>query len=324
MNDLFEPEVSQPIVDKKKGTYETGKGYISYSQYKQYMKCPASWKFDKIDKLGKFEGSVSTIFGTAIHEALQDYLTIYFEQGSIAVENFDYLDRFKSVFLSEFKKETERGVVITLDECREHIQDGIDILKHVLSQKVRNDHFNRNEYELVGIEIELDEEIANNVKIKGFIDLVLKEKDTGKIKIFDIKTSTNGWNKYQKEDLLLLDQVLLYKKFYSDKFKVKLSDIEVQFFILKRKLYENVDFPQTKLQIVRPLSGKKTVEESYSRLKEFVEYAFDSNGFKRTDIEYPKIAGKNNKNCTYCPFATMIGKDGNVVCDKGKVKKTKK
>ena len=317
--------MSETIVptDKKKGTYEDGKGYISYSQYAQWSKCPASWKFDKIDKLGKFDGSISTIFGTAIHEAIQDYLVIYFNKGSIEAEQFDYLGKFKEVFLSEFKKETDRGTIISLDDCREHIEDGKEILEYVLSRKVREKHFSRTEYELIGIEVEIDEEICNNVKIKGFIDLVLFNKITKKIKIFDIKTSTRGWNKYQKEDLLKIDQVLLYKKFYSDKFDIKLSDIDVQFFILKRTLLEEMQYEQTPLQIVRPLNRKIDVDESYERLKEFVTSAFDENGNRDPNKEYPKNPDKANKNCKYCKFADMLDKDGNVICDKGKKKRTK-
>ena len=146
MSELTENVIDIPV-DKKKGTYEEGKGYISYSQYAQWSKCPASWKFDKIDKLGKFDGSVSTIFGTAIHEAIQDYLTIYFGKGSIEAEQFDYLSKFKSTFISEFKKETARGSIITLEDCKEHIEDGKEILEYVLSRKVRDKHFSRNEYE---------------------------------------------------------------------------------------------------------------------------------------------------------------------------------
>ena len=140
----------------------------------------------------------------------------------------------------------------------------------------------------------------------------------------DIKTSTRGWNKYQKEDLLKLDQVLLYKKFYSDRFEVKLSDIEVQFFILKRQLFEDAQYEQTPLQIVQPLNRKIDVEESYERLKEFVTSAFDVNGNRDGTKDFPKNPEKANKNCKYCKFATMLDKNGDAVCDKGKKKKVKK
>ena len=34
-------------------------------------------------------------------------------------------------------------------------------------------------------------------------------------------------------------QILLYKQFYSKQYKVPMENIEVQFFIVKRKIYEN-------------------------------------------------------------------------------------
>jgi hypothetical protein len=301
--------------EKKKGSYESGRTYISYSQYATWKKCPRSWKLNKIDKLGKFESSIASIFGTAMHEAIQDCLTLQYESGSIAADNFDYLTVFKSVFLKEYNKALEQGVVITIEQVKDHIADGMELLKYILSSKNRNKYFPKFDHKLVGIEVELDEEISNNVKFKGFIDVVLQEVSTGKIKVFDIKTSTRGWNKYQKADLMKLDQVLLYKKFFSDRFSVPMKDIEVQFLILKRKLYEDATFYQIPIQVVKPSDGKKSVQESYERLGEFVETCFDENGVVRKNIHYPKNPGKAKKNCKYCPFHQKVGDDGNVICD---------
>ena len=322
MSEFFQEEIKELPTEKKKGSYETGRTYTSYSQYVRWMKCPRSFKHEKIDKLGKFEQSISSIFGTAIHESIQDCLVIQYEKGGLAADSFDYLSKFKEVFLKEYKKAQEQGAIIAMEDIKEHIQNGIDILNHILSPKNRTKHFPKVDHKLVGIEVELDEELENNVKFKGFIDVVLQDTD-GKIKIFDIKTSTNGWNKYQKADLLKIDQILLYKKFYSERFNVPVSDIEVQFLILKRKLYEDVSFIQSLVQVFKPLSNKKLVEETYDRFNTFIKTCYSPDGKLRTDIEYPKDPGTNKKNCTYCPFYEKLDKDGNIICD-GKKEKIKK
>ena len=47
------------------------------------------------------------------------------------------------------------------------------------------------------------------------MDVVLKHIPTNRIKIIDIKTSSWGWNKYQKANKNKTSQLLLYKQFFS-------------------------------------------------------------------------------------------------------------
>ena len=48
---------------------------------------------------------------------------------------------------------------------------------------------------------------------KGYLDLVFYHERSNKIKIIDIKTSTKGWNKWQKKDDSKQAQLLLYTTF---------------------------------------------------------------------------------------------------------------
>jgi hypothetical protein len=143
-------------------------------------------------------------------------------------------------------------------------------------------------------------EILNNVNFIAFLDLVLKDKTTGKYKIYDFKTSAVGWNNYMKEDESKYSQILLYKAFYSKKYNVNLEDIEVEFFILKRNLYENVSFPQSRIQTFTPTNTKKAIAESLTGFIKFVEECFTSEGEFNMNASYPKIPGKGKKNCKYC------------------------
>ena len=51
---------------------------ISYSQYSQWSNCPHKWKLNYIDKLSQFTDSIHTMFGTSMHEVLQTYLTVMY------------------------------------------------------------------------------------------------------------------------------------------------------------------------------------------------------------------------------------------------------
>ena len=52
---------------------------ISYSQLSIFRSCPYRWKLQYKDKIKKFNSSIHTVFGTAIHEVLQHYLDVMFD-----------------------------------------------------------------------------------------------------------------------------------------------------------------------------------------------------------------------------------------------------
>ena len=82
----------------------------------------------------------------------------------------------------------------------------------------------------------------------GYLDIVILDEIHNTLKIYDIKTSTRGWNKWMKADKNKTQQLLLYKQFQSKQYGVPIENIEVEYFIVKRKLWENLDFPQKRVQ----------------------------------------------------------------------------
>ena len=60
----------------------------------------------------------------------------------------------------------------------------------------------------------LNYELPKDMKFVGYMDVVLHDKKTGRMKIIDIKSSTMGWNKYMKADKNKTNQLLLYKTLY--------------------------------------------------------------------------------------------------------------
>ena len=85
-----------------------------------------------------------------------------------------------------------------------------------------------------------------------------------------IKTSTRAWNKWMKADKNKTQQLLLYKQFYSKQYNHPIDKIEVEYFIVKRKLWENTDFPQKRVQKIVPASGTVSMNRVSKGLNTFL------------------------------------------------------
>ena len=51
---------------------------VSFSQYSMWSSCPHQYKLNYIDKLGESSSNVHTIFGSAMHETIQHYLSVMY------------------------------------------------------------------------------------------------------------------------------------------------------------------------------------------------------------------------------------------------------
>jgi hypothetical protein len=303
---------------------------VSYSQYAMWMKCPQQWKLSYIDKLAPYTDSINTVFGTAIHEALQEYLRLLYAESTEAADALDCYGMFKKSFDEGIKKltlATPEQLLLTeaeLDELdvltppivQEFETDGKTILDHVTSYAIRSKHFPSKKYEMVGIELPLEIPLrGGTITYIGYLDVVLRDRATKKILILDFKTSTMGWNKYQKADRTKIDQLLLYKRFYQQKFGIPMADIEVEFFIVKRKLYEDMDFPQQRIQRISPPDGKLSMKEVETTFLDFINNCFDATGNHAKDAVFFKNPGKAKKNCKYCIFKKLKNPAGEKYCD---------
>ena len=272
---------------------------VSYSQFSNWFNCPHRWYLDHVKGLRTYDDSIHTCFGTSIHEAIQLYIESLYKDGLEKADSHNLVEKFKSVFEKEL---TDKGVSVTEKEKNEFIKDGKDIISAFANVSNRIKYFPSTKYEFIGVEDEIIMPIKNNVSFICYIDVVLKERSTGRYRIIDIKTSSTGWNQYQKEDPSKYSQVLLYKAFFSKKYNVPLDMIDVEFFILKRRLYEGVSFPQSRIQSFIPNHNNKVITNTLSTFSQFVGECFNRDGtFNQNVKTYPKIAGKNKKNCKYCP-----------------------
>jgi len=273
---------------------------ISYSQYNQWVTCPYKWKLNYIDKLGEFTDSIHTLFGTSMHEVLQTYLTVMYND---TVKMADALP-LKKMLLHRMKTNynqiMERNggeVFCEQSDMEEFYSHGLIILEWF--KKNRGKYFSKKGYELVGIEVPINYNLPNDVKFIGYMDIVLYNKVSGRYKIIDIKTSTMGWNKWMKADKNKTDQLLLYKQFYGAEKGISLDKIDVEYFIVKRKLYEGLDFPQRRVQTFSPASGKPSVNKVITNLNQFLEESFIDGEY---NMEHTYIKQPSKKNCRWCEF----------------------
>ena len=271
---------------------------ISYSQISMYNDCPLRWKLNYVDKLRIFQHNIHLIFGTAMHEVLQKYLEIMYYD---SVKNADLLDldeMLRDKLIEQFKlaEEQDGKPPCTKEELMEFFDDGILIIDFF--KKRRNQYFSKRDYELIGCEVPIDVDLKNNIKIVGYLDVVMRHIPTDSIKIIDIKTSTMGWNKWMKKDENKTQQLLLYKQFYSKQYDHPVERIDVEYFIVKRKLYEKAMFPQKRVQKFVPASGKPSMNKVNTRLLKFINEAFDDEGEQKNDM----IATPNKKACKWCEF----------------------
>lgn len=214
---------------------------------------------------------------------------------------------FKTKLIELYKSNAEDGHFSTPEELNEFYEDAVAILEFF--SKKRNLFFSRKNTELVGIELPIFSQVTeevSNVHLKGFIDLVIYNKAVDKYTIYDIKTSTKGWSDYEKKDQTKVNQILLYKKMFSKLRDIPEDKIDVQFFIVRRKINENLEFPPGRIQEFIPANGTRKLNEALEDLQSFVKDVFTPEG-EYQHKNYPK----NPTKCRFCPY-----NDKPDLCDK--------
>jgi hypothetical protein len=275
-----------------------------------WSSCPHQYKLNYIDKLGESSSNIHTIFGTAMHETIQHYLSVMYGVSKKQADEINkdklLLENMRKAYTSEADKMSE-GTPCTQIQLEEFYGDGRRILQWL--DKHMHKFYSKSGFELVGIEIPLNATIKEGVHFIGFIDIVIRDLASNEIIIIDLKTSTMGWNQYQKADKMKNSQILLYKKYYSELFNIPLQKIKVEYQILRRKLPEDSAFPVPHVSKHIPAHGSPSVKKVYDEFMEFINTVFeDGGGFK--NIEFPKVPGAAKKNCKFCEF----GNRG--ICDK--------
>ena len=300
MNKFLKYNQREPVKGDKK---------ISYSQYAMYSSCPKHWELAYVKGLRTFNQSIHTIFGTAFHETVQNYLTVMFEQSVVKANQIDINKYLADQMHSLYKEAVEKmdGKHFSTErELNEFYSDGVAILDWF--KKKRGQYFSAKNEELLGIEVPIYHpvnETNDKVMMLGYLDIVVRDKRDGKITIIDIKTSTMGWNKYQKADKTKTSQLVLYKKYFAEQYGFDVEKIDIKYMIMKRKLIDGAMFPQKRVTEFMPASGKPTRNKLAASIKSFVDLNFAPDG-SYINKEHVAVAGKNNKHCKWCEFKDQL------------------
>ena len=297
--------ISKTVVPEMDWTTEKN---ISYTQLSAWSECPHRWKQMYIDKI-KQPPSIHLSFGTAMHETLQEYMELMYNKGQQHADEFDAHSDFQERFMSLYKADVDKKGehFATQKELIEFTNDGLNIIDFFL--KYRQDHFHKHGWKLLGIEMPIllaPHEDYPNVKLMGKLDLVMFDETMHRVVIWDIKTSTRGWTKYDKENKLKTSQMVMYKKYFAEQYNVPVENIDVRYFIVKRKIPENPRYPimKSRIQKFEPSSGKTTQNKMVKNMRAFIEdvfidgtHMYDTDNIDRILAETDKCSSKWCQTC---------------------------
>ena len=248
--------------------------YISFSQIKNWAKCPFYHKLSNIDKVeGSFSGNIYTAFGSALHDTIENHLE------NIITDN-ELNEYFRASFSNERRLLKEE---IQNDHFDQFLSQGEKLATKY--KKVLDSYFGEG-YEIIKCEEELFEDVqdykGNPFKFKGYIDLVVKVGNT--YHILDWKTCSWGWDAKKKADKMVVYQLIFYKHYYAKKYNIDPKNIECHFGLLKRTAKRN------EVEIFKVTSGKRRTENAMKLLAQAI-HNIDN-----------RVYIKNKSSCQYCEF----------------------
>lgn len=223
--------------------------HLSYSELKDWVFCPWYRDIAWEQRIFKFETSIFSAFGTAIHEICGNLLSGH-------PENKEQLftDKFRKCLL-EAKEQPPEAVF------EEFVNQGIMLLNKF--EFVWKEYFG--EFKLISLEEPLLESILgfDNWQFKGFVDVLIQTAD-GKYHIVDCKSTSWGWDAKKRSDTLVTYQLTLYKHFLAQKHGIDPDDITTHFCLLKRTAKDN------NVELFRVTSGNKKTQNALNLLNSAV------------------------------------------------------
>ena len=277
----------------------TGKTHISFSEFSLFNQCGHKHLIEKHLKIEEQPPSIHLYFGNAVHESIE-----------LALKNNWGTKKRIKYFREIFEKEMRDNMMNTpeFDEMHSFLEQGENILKILSLTKLLE------VYELVSVEEPLYEKIHANFYFKGFIDLVLKHRETGRILIVDWKTSGEAWNLFWKmKDYMFLCQMRFYKYFWARKNNVPLDNIDCRYIVLNRLIDKKK--PESGFGEVQEVDINSTLGEikgSLDLLGKTVKSIHLDKDFPKAKLTRDAKAAK--KSCMFCKYKD----DTHPLCDKSK------
>lgn len=158
--------------------------FYSHSRISCFEQCPLKFKFRYIDKIfPDIEKSIEAHLGGAVHDALE-WLYLEVRDGRVPA-----IDDVMVKYSEAWKKDFSPNLIIVKQEftAKDYFNKGI---KFLLDYYTRHQPFQDGTLELEKeIRIRLDEN--GNYMIRGFIDRLAKNPETGELEIHDYKTGNS-------------------------------------------------------------------------------------------------------------------------------------
>ena len=274
--------------------------HISYSSLSTYNKCPKLWEMQYLRGLVPFKQNIYTCFGTAMHETIQKWLKVLYHD---KVKNGMDMDLDKLLYenmIQSYKSSKAQNGHQHFSSQEELTKFWIEG-KHILNflKKKRAAYFTSKTMMLAGIETLLYQEIKPGVVFKGLVDLVFYHPNSDRWTIMDIKTSTSGWRDAQKKNPNLTAQVILYREFFAKQFGIDKDKVEVEFFIVKRRVPAEAEFAsmQKRVQQFSPSSGPRKTKAVIESMDKFIDDVIDDDGeYREKSYDCKSPIGK----CEHC------------------------
>ena len=90
------PQIVKDIRNKIKRDIDwANEKSVSYSQFSMYSECPKKWSLQYVEGHKQFTSTIHTVFGTALHEIIQHYLTVMYEQSAVAADKINTSEMFE-------------------------------------------------------------------------------------------------------------------------------------------------------------------------------------------------------------------------------------
>lgn len=256
--------------------------HISFSEFSKYQSCGHRHLLEKYLKLVTDPASIHLIFGNSIHKAIE-----------IGIKTKADVETRVTTFREDFYKEMLDKMHDSPEfkQVNDFLNQGEHIIRYLSTEKIMK------KYDIIGVEYALYEPLYGAFHFKGFIDLIVRDKKTGRYVIIDWKTSGEAWDiSKKKKDEVFMAQMRLYKYFFSRKSQIPFEQIDCKYIVLNRlksKLYPEMGMGE--LQTVEIYSDYDDIERSITMVAETIRKIHIDNEFPKA-----KLIGQKG-NCYWCP-----------------------
>ncbi len=270
-----------------------GKIHISFSEFNLYSQCGHKHLLVKYLKLEEEPPSIHLYFGNAIHSAIENSL-----KEGIGVE------RRVALFRENFTKEMTNNMKSdpSFKELEHFLDQGENILRILNVENIFK------KYKIVAVEEPLYENLFGQYFFKGFIDLIVQDRETGEYVIIDWKTSGEEWNvDKKKKDEIFMCQMRFYKFFYARKHGIPLDQIQCRYVVLNR--LKNKKAPKGgfgELQRVDINSTEDEMKFSLIKLATAVKNIHILKEFKKSKYETGPNGESRVNDCFFCKFKNNV------------------